>query len=88
MTGMSLSVLGSVPRIPAMNMKSPARVARFQVPVGLMAPCGDSVFTSVEETRCATEGLAAIVMAHINAAEMFDTALLDNRVCSEVCRDD
>ena len=40
-----LSVLGSMPRMPAMNRKSPARVARPHVAVGLMAPCGATCLT-------------------------------------------
>jgi hypothetical protein len=31
-----------MPRIPATKMKSPARVPRFHVPVGLIAPSGES----------------------------------------------
>jgi hypothetical protein len=39
-----------MPRIPATKTKSPARVPRFQVPVGLIAPGGDSVFTPFGES--------------------------------------
>src|SRR6266571_5451776 len=45
-----------MPRMPATKTKSPARVPRFQVPVGLMAPSGDSVFTPCGETCCANAG--------------------------------
>lgn len=71
------------------RLPSPARVARFQVLVGLMAPWGDNVFTPVEETCCcATDGLAAIVTALIKAADIFDIALLVNRGYSEIwCHD-
>src|SRR5262249_6566126 len=34
-------------------MKSPARAATSRVPVGLMAPAGDSVFTPFGDTGCA-----------------------------------
>src|SRR5256885_1824136 len=36
----SVLVFGSMPRMPATNTKSPARVPRLQVPVGLIAPLG------------------------------------------------
>src|SRR6516165_305847 len=35
-------------------MKSPARAATPQVPVGLMAPAGESVLTPLGDTGCAT----------------------------------
>jgi hypothetical protein len=38
--------------MPAMKMKSPARVPRLHVPVGLMAPGGDNVFTPFGDTGC------------------------------------
>src|SRR5262249_36847674 len=43
----SLLVLGSIPRMPATKMKSPARTARLQVPVGWIAPGGDSVLMAI-----------------------------------------
>ena len=55
----SVLVLASMPRMPATNTKSPARVARCQVPVGLMAPSGDSVRTPAGEGGngcCACDG--------------------------------
>src|SRR5262245_39835626 len=60
----SVLVFGSMPRIPATNTKSPARVPRLQVPVGLMAPSGASVLTPFGEVDWA----AAMVM--LNAREM------------------
>src|SRR5437879_5429955 len=49
----SVLVLGSMPRMPATNTKSPARVPRFHVPVVLMPPSGESVFTPPGEVDCA-----------------------------------
>src|SRR5262245_37890092 len=46
-------VFGSMPRMPATKMKSPARVPRLHVPVGLMAPSGASVLTPLGEVDCA-----------------------------------
>ena len=45
----SVFVFGSMPRMPATNTKSPARVPTLQVPVGAMAPAGASVFTPFGE---------------------------------------
>src|SRR5262245_17960044 len=49
----SMLVFGSMPRMPATNTKSPARVPRLQVPVGLMAPSGASVLTPFGDGDCA-----------------------------------
>lgn len=42
------------------EMKSPARVPRFQVPVGLLSPAGASVFTPLGEICCAVAEPAPI----------------------------
>src|ERR1700724_1512539 len=41
----SALLCGSMPRMPATKMKSPARVPTLQVPVGRMPPVGDRTFT-------------------------------------------
>jgi hypothetical protein len=45
--------------MPATNTKSPARVPRLHVPVGLIAPLGASVLTAVEAGCCAQAGSEA-----------------------------
>jgi hypothetical protein len=55
--GTRVSVAGSIPRMPAMKTKSPARAATSQVPVGLIAPGGDSVSTPFGD--CAAAGAMA-----------------------------
>src|SRR6266705_3120181 len=46
-------------------MKSPAREATSQVPVGLMAPAGDSVLTPLGDTGCAAANVVATARAPI-----------------------
>ncbi len=38
--------------MPATNTKSPARVPTLQVPVGAIAPAGESVLTPFGDTGC------------------------------------
>src|SRR6185312_6950884 len=42
----SVLFFGSMPRMPATNTKSPARAPTLHVPVGAMAPAGDSSLTA------------------------------------------
>jgi hypothetical protein len=51
-----------MPRIPAIKMKSPGRVPRSHVPVGLIAPAGANVLTPFGESCCAGAELTAALM--------------------------
>src|SRR5687768_18499987 len=66
--GTNVFVFGSIPRMPATNTKSPARVPRFHVPVGLIAPAGASVLTPAGESDCADTTVAAQHAAPIKVA--------------------
>src|SRR5262249_44727065 len=67
----SLLVAGSMPRIPATKIKSPARAPRLQVPASLIAPGGSSVLTPLGESECAETRLVAseIAAAHAHATQ-------------------
>src|SRR5688572_17455612 len=65
-----------MPRMPATNTKSPARVPRFHVPVGLIAPSGASVFTPFGE---AGNGWACAGAVISKAASESGAAIRDNR---------
>jgi hypothetical protein len=62
--------------MPAMNKKSPARVARPQVPVGLMAPAGASVLTPVVSASWATAGLPSIPTTAMGITARFSMLVL------------
>ena len=68
-----------------MNTKSPARVPRFQVPVGLMAPSGARVFTPLGESVVVTGpgpiGLLGVAVAKaLGASPVILTGTRDNRL--------
>src|SRR5262249_12877105 len=63
LSGTSVLVAGSMPRMPATNTKSPARVPSAHGPVGRIAPPGDRICTPPGEFSTialpATDGLAS-----------------------------
>src|SRR6478735_5688834 len=57
----SLLSTGLIPRMPAMNTKSPARAPRLQVPVGSIAPLGASTETRLALERWSDNGRGIVV---------------------------
>src|SRR5215831_12531786 len=66
----SLLVARSMPCMPAMKMKSPARAPRLQVPTALMAPGGLSVLTPLGESeRAGTRLVASEIAAQVRTTQ-------------------
>src|SRR5215470_8031275 len=61
-------------------MKSPAREATAQVPVGLMAPAGKSVLTPLGDKGCATVGAVTTARSPIAPTVDLNMAYLSARL--------
>ncbi len=62
--------------MPAMKKKPPSRVARFQVPVGLIAPADHNVVTPFAEACCAIAGPPAKAVVAMNGHRDLNCLLL------------
>src|SRR3954469_17885768 len=72
--------------MPAMKTKSPARVPRFHVPVGLMAAGGERVFTPLGESCCASADGAMTAITSAAARCRHRSLYMQNTFAAERAR--